>query len=170
MNTPTSSETEKAKDQYIRHKLLITDNTKYVKRGQALIIRDDPQRYEEVMSANRNKAGALFQYAESLFAVLAVVKSITGLPYRCLQRLADTNNYQTQSRSSADISIHEQGLYYHIESGISLSHDVSKINMHPTHCFLSRNFVCYRCHHGYMVGSPSRGIVLSMYMPHTSFR
>ena len=78
MNTPTSSETEKAKDQCIRHKLLITDNTKYVKRGQALIIRDDPQRYEEVMSANRNKAGALFQYAESLFAVLAVVKSTTG--------------------------------------------------------------------------------------------
>ena len=84
--------------------------------------------------------------------------------------LEDTNNYQTQSRSSADISIHEQGLYYHIESRISLSHNMSKINMHPTHCFLSRNFVCYRCHHGYMVGSPSRGIVLSMYMPHTSFR
>ena len=34
--------------------------------------------------ANRNKAGAPFQYAESLFATLAVVKSMTGLFYRHL--------------------------------------------------------------------------------------
>ena len=57
-----------------------TDNGKYVKRGQALIIRNDPQGREEVMVANRNKVGAPFQYAESLFAVLAAVKSMTGLP------------------------------------------------------------------------------------------
>ena len=37
------------------------------------------------MAANRNKAGAPFQYAESLFAALAAVKSMTGLPYRHLQ-------------------------------------------------------------------------------------
>ena len=36
------------------------------------------------MAANRNKAGAPFQYAESLFAALAAVKSMTGLPYRHL--------------------------------------------------------------------------------------
>ena len=35
--------------------------------------------------ANRNKVGAPFQYTESLFAALAVVKSMTGLPYRHLQ-------------------------------------------------------------------------------------
>ena len=63
----------------------MTDNEKYVKRGQALIIRDDPQRHEEMMVANRNKVGAPFQYAESLFAALAAVKSMTGLPYRNLQ-------------------------------------------------------------------------------------
>ena len=63
----------------------MTDNKKYVKRGRALIIRDDPQRYEEMAGANRNKVGAPFQYAESLFAALAVVKSMTGLPYRHLQ-------------------------------------------------------------------------------------
>ena len=50
---------------------MTTDNEKYVKRGQSLIIRDDPQRHEEVMVANRNK--------------LAAVKSMTGLPYRHLQ-------------------------------------------------------------------------------------
>ncbi len=33
----------------------------------------------------RTRCGAPFQYAESLFAALAVVKSITGLSYRCLQ-------------------------------------------------------------------------------------
>ena len=85
MNIPTPSETEKAKDQWIRCRLVTTDNEKYVKRGQALIIRDDPQRHEEVMAANRNKVGAPFQYAESLFAALAAVKSMTGLPYRHLQ-------------------------------------------------------------------------------------
>ena len=37
------------------------------------------------MVANRNKVGAPFQYAESLFAALAAVKSMTGLPYRHLQ-------------------------------------------------------------------------------------
>ncbi len=48
----------------------MTDNEKCVKRGQALIVKDDPQWHEEVMSANRNKAGAPFRYAESPFAAL----------------------------------------------------------------------------------------------------
>ena len=48
----------------------MTDNEKYVKRDQTLIIGDDPQRHEEAMSANRNKAGTPFQYAGSLFAAL----------------------------------------------------------------------------------------------------
>ena len=61
------------------------DNKKCVKRGQALIIWDKPQRYKEVTGANRNKVGAPFQYAESLFAVLTAVKSMTGMPYRHLQ-------------------------------------------------------------------------------------
>ena len=65
----------------------MTDNKKYVKRGQALIIRDDPQRYEEMAGANRNKVDAPFQYTESLFAALAVVKSMTGLPYRSVRQV-----------------------------------------------------------------------------------
>ena len=56
----------------------MTDNEKYVKRGQALVIGDDPQRHEEVAATNRSKAGALFRYAESLFVALAVVKSIAA--------------------------------------------------------------------------------------------
>ena len=43
----------------------MTDNEKYVKRGQALIIGDDPQRHEEVMSANSDSAywnGALTSF------------------------------------------------------------------------------------------------------------
>ena len=64
---------------------MTTDNEKYVKRGQVLVIRDDPQRDREVAAANLHKVGAPFLYAESLFAALAVVKSITGLPYRYLQ-------------------------------------------------------------------------------------
>ena len=63
----------------------MTDNEKYVKRGQALIIGDDPQRHEEVAAANRNKVGAPFQCAKSLFAALAVVKLMTGLSCRHLR-------------------------------------------------------------------------------------
>ena len=63
----------------------MTDNEKYVKCGQALIIWDDPQRRKDVTGANRNKVGAPFRYAESLCATQAVVKSMTGLPYRHLQ-------------------------------------------------------------------------------------
>ena len=61
------------------------DNTKYAKHGQALIVKDDPQRHEEVAAANRNKVGAPFRYAESLFAALAVVKSMAGLSCRHLR-------------------------------------------------------------------------------------
>ena len=50
-----------------------------------LVIQDDPQRDRKVAAANRHKVGAPFLYAESLFAALAAVKSITGLPYRHLQ-------------------------------------------------------------------------------------
>ena len=50
-----------------------------------MIIWDDPQRHEEVMAANRNKVGAPFQYAEPLFAALAAIKLMTGLPCRHLQ-------------------------------------------------------------------------------------
>ena len=85
MNISASPDTEKAKDQWIKYRLLATDNKKHIKRNQALIIGDDPQRHEEVMSANRNKTGAPFQYAGSPFAALAAVKSMTGLRY--LRRL-----------------------------------------------------------------------------------
>ena len=56
----------------------MTDNEKYVKCGQTLIIGDDLQRHEEEVFANRNKMGVPFQYAGSPFAALAVVKSRTG--------------------------------------------------------------------------------------------
>ena len=79
MNIPASRETEKAKDQWIRCRLVTTDNEKYVKRGQALIIRDDPQRREEVMAANRNRVGAPFQYAESRVLDLHVVSTTVSL-------------------------------------------------------------------------------------------
>ena len=59
----------------------------HTKRGQVLIIQDDPHRREEVTTANRNKACAPFQYVELQFAALAVVKSRTGLRYRFLQWL-----------------------------------------------------------------------------------
>ena len=72
---------------------------------QALIIRDDPQRYEEVTGANRNKTGAPFQYAESLFAALAVVKSMTGLPYRHLQGSESTVTYQCMKYRNVTVQI-----------------------------------------------------------------
>ena len=83
----------------------MTDNKKYVKRGRALIIRDDPQRYEEMAGANKNKVGAPFQYSESLFAALAVVKSMTGLPYRHLQGSEDAITCSARSTGTQHLGL-----------------------------------------------------------------
>lgn len=61
-----------------------TDNEKYIRRGQSLIIRDDPERHAEVKKANRHKVGAPFRYADSFIASLAAVKSMIHIPYRNL--------------------------------------------------------------------------------------
>ena len=76
--------TEKAKDHEDQDIWLKTDNEKYIRRGQALIIRDDPERCIEVKKANFHKVGAPFQYADSFFAALAAVKSMIHIPYRNL--------------------------------------------------------------------------------------
>ena len=60
------------------------DNEKYIRRGQALIVHDDPESHIEVKKANRHKVGASFQYANSFFASLAAVKSMIHIPYRNL--------------------------------------------------------------------------------------
>ena len=65
------------------------------------IIGDDPQRHEEVAAASRNKAGAPFQYAESLFAALAVVKSMAGLLCRHQQDLESASIHKDSKPSNA---------------------------------------------------------------------
>ena len=95
----------------------MTDNEKYVKRGQALIIGDNPRRHREVAAANRNKVGAPFQYTESLFAALAVVKSMTGpvvqVPARA-GRCKQSQELQVQSYSSSDYLNYYEGLFDHV--------------------------------------------------------
>ena len=78
---------------------MTTDNEKYVKRGQSLIIRDDPQRHGEVEAANRNKVGAPFPDAESLFAAL-VVKSMTG----CRTGICSSWKLQTSIRTRSPVT------------------------------------------------------------------
>ena len=94
----------------------MTDNEKYVKRGQALIIGDDPQRHEEVAAANRNKVSAPFQYAESLFAALAVVKSMTGLPIETLGDW-DVPCYTTIYRRFQSLKVKRNGNVFTITGG-----------------------------------------------------
>ena len=117
------------------------DNEKYVKRGQALIIGDDPQRHEEVAAANRNKVGAPFQYAESLFAALAVVKSMTGLPYRHLQGMLietlgdwDAPCYTTIYRRFQSLEVKRNGNVFTITGGgtvlIRLAVDSTGLKQH----------------------------------------
>ena len=66
--------------------------------------------------ANRNKVGAPFPYAESLFVALAAVKSVTGLPYRHLQGMliealgdGDSPCYTTMHRrfQALDVKRHD---------------------------------------------------------------
>ena len=57
----------------------------------------------DMATTSRNKAGVPFQYAESLFATLAVVTSMTGLPYRHLQGLEDASIHEgLKSNHTAD--------------------------------------------------------------------
>ena len=79
MNIPASRETEKAKDQWIKRRLWMTYNEKYVRRGQTLIIKDDPQKLDEAAVVNRNKVGASFQCAESQVLDLHVVSTTVSL-------------------------------------------------------------------------------------------
>ena len=52
-----------------------------------------------ITAASRTKVGAPFRYAESLLATLAVVKSMTGLPYRHLHELESANIYEVLKSS-----------------------------------------------------------------------
>ena len=55
MNISSSPETEKARNQWIRCTPVMTNNKKYAKLDQALIIKDDPQRLKKVATANRKR-------------------------------------------------------------------------------------------------------------------
>ena len=124
MNISAFLETEKAKDQWIICRLVTTDNERYVKRGQTLIIKNDPQRCKDVTVANKNKVSAPFQYAESLFAALAAVKSMTGLPYRHLQGMlietlgdCDAPCYTTIYRRLQALKVKRNGSVFTVTGG-----------------------------------------------------
>ena len=101
----------------------MTDNKKYVKCGQVLIIRDDPQRYEEMAGANRNKVSAPLQYAGSPFVALAVVKSMTDLPYRHLQGSEDAVTCQCarHGNAAARIAPFKRVREAHVSQGVNPS-------------------------------------------------
>ncbi len=118
-----------------------TDNEKYVKRGQVLVIQDDPQTDREVAAANRHKVGAPFLYAESLFAALAVVKSITGLPYRHLQGMlmmtladGDALCYTTIFRMLQSLDVKREGNVFTVTGNgampVSLAVDSTEPKQH----------------------------------------
>ena len=71
--------------------------------------------------AGRNKAGAPFQYAGSPFATLAVVKSMTGLPYRHLQKETlgdwDAPCYTTIYRRFQSLEVKRNGNVFTITGG-----------------------------------------------------
>lgn len=80
----------------------MTDNEKCVKRGQALIVKDDPQWHEEVMSANRNKADDRSGTPDRRLRPCGKIDDWLQCGYQ--QWLEAANNNQTQSRSSLDPS------------------------------------------------------------------
>ncbi len=60
----------------------------YVMRGEKLVILDDPARHEQLRRANKKKNGRPFQYADSLFAAICVIKTMTGISYRLCEGIA----------------------------------------------------------------------------------
>ena len=85
--------------------------------------------------------GAPFQYAESLFAALAVVKSMTGLPYRHLQGMLietlggwDAPCYTTIYRRFQSLEVKRNGNVFTITGGgtvlIRLAVDSTGLKQH----------------------------------------
>ena len=70
------------------HPLARTDNAKYVDRGRMLVLHDSPEWQQELRAANRRKNGAPFLYADSLFACIAIARSMARIPYRQLAGMA----------------------------------------------------------------------------------
>ena len=74
------------------------------------------------MSANRNKAGAPFQYTESLFAVLTVVKSMAGPQCGHLKGLESANNCSDSMPNHTTVMDrlnHFVDLFNHVSSEVS---------------------------------------------------
>ena len=61
-----------------------TDNEKYIRCDQALIIHDDPERCIGVKKANRHKVWTPFHYVDLFFVSLVAVKSMIHIPHRNL--------------------------------------------------------------------------------------
>ena len=64
-----------------------TDNEKYTKREADLFIVYDFAWEVEVEQANASKAGASYQYSETLLMLAAAVKVGLGVPYRQLESM-----------------------------------------------------------------------------------
>ena len=65
-----------------------TDNAKYVSRGRMLVPHGSPERETDLKAANRRKNGAPFLYADSLFACIAIARSMAQIPCRQLAGMA----------------------------------------------------------------------------------
>ncbi len=68
------------------------NDARYIERGRQLALTnkslDDPQIQEELRSMNKKKNGHPYEYPDSLFVALALVRSMCGLSYRVLEGLA----------------------------------------------------------------------------------
>lgn len=62
----------------------------YKARGRTLLMRADPAWDDEVESMNDGKNGRPFTYAESMFAVIAVFRYLTGAAYRQCEGAAES--------------------------------------------------------------------------------
>lgn len=63
----------------VGHVPMKLDSKKYLDVGRLMALRTDPKWRDDVKNANRRKNGHPFVYSNALFAVLGVIKTITGL-------------------------------------------------------------------------------------------
>ena len=61
------------------------DPDKYVRVGESMVLKEDPSWRQDIKKANRKKNGHPFAYSDGLFAVLGIIKTLTGASYRNLE-------------------------------------------------------------------------------------
>jgi len=94
------------------------NDARYVALGRMLVLSKSPDYEDELARANKNKNGAPFRYAESLFMSLAAMRSFCGLSFRVLEGAAEASIGEDDAPGYRQIQRRINGIRTSIRDGI----------------------------------------------------